>query len=194
MNVKKLCAEEPQEFIRLIKAKVGPRWRGWADPDITQVFWLGVMKGIQKVRPNDPLKYLVVRGYGAVRSYAMANYHQGLMKVCRVCGRTWHFRKGWCSCGGVLDIRNRFAGLGGLVQLSDIEVLDIKVDIDLFVETLPKGRFRYVARRWLQDRVDLLYVNHLQQLSLEMGISAQAVSRYKVRVRNSYRSWYGSNL
>jgi hypothetical protein len=64
------------------------------------------------------------------------------------------------------------------------------MDVELFVLTLTTRRLRYVATRWLIQRADLYYDNHLEQIAVELGISAPAVAKVKKRIRAAFKAWW----
>lgn len=183
---KTTMAKDPRGFMAEIRNRVGPA-KLWQDDDLQQVFWLGVVRGTQKVKwDRDPIPYLITRGFGEVRNYLSSQRLRSVIKRCVECGSENSYRKSRCECGGELVLENRMAQF---VQhtTEDVDPLDA-LEVEQFVGTL-SGRMGFVARRWLMERADLYYDNHLKQIGSELGISAVAVSHYKDRIRESFRIW-----
>lgn len=209
MNIHELYQTNPDEFVCRVTARAkrgaGGGWHGWRDQDLQQVFWLGVIRAMERVRDevedDDPLKFLVVRGFGEVRNYLSSNYRRTLIKICLSCGGTYSFfhvgqhdpydsRKSYCSCGGVLQVHNRYVELDNMVYVDADQ--DDRIDLELFVQSLPK-KLRFVAQRWLLDRYDLLYDNTFKQIALEMGTTQVRIVHCVKRIKQLYqeRAAYG---
>jgi hypothetical protein len=176
------------EFISRVEGQVN-RSRWWRDDDLRQVFWLGVVESFYDLGGGDTqMAFIVQRGRGAVRNEVRANWSRVLRKRCPGCGREYGYRTTICrGCGVELVILSRYTPYidSYTDDAEDVE----RVDLDLFVLTLD-GRQAYVARRWLIDRADLCYENHLQQIASELGISDPAVARMKRIIRRRFREWY----
>jgi len=132
---------------------------------------------------------LFLQGVNKVRHYIITNDSRRLNRYCDQCNRFYGFRTVRCrECGSEMRITSR------MLVYKDYEHGDydpdmiIKISMEQFVETLD-GKYRYIAKRWLLDRVDLMYDNHLKQLALELGMSAPRIAKLKKSVRERYIEW-----
>lgn len=184
-----MMKKDPQGFMREIRRRLGPT-KIWRYEDLRQVFWLGVIRGTQSVDwtpEEDPALYLVTRGIGEVRDYLASQRVRSLVKRCLSCGRINGHRRVRClECGGKLRYENRSVAFIEHLVL-DEDPLD-RIEVEQFVATLT-GKMAVVARRWLLDRADLYYDNHLAQIGQELGMSAPGVAKIKRRIRESFREW-----
>lgn len=189
MNIKKLYKDDPVEFMRLIERRVISS-NVWKNDDYRQVFWLGVYKAIPNVDwSRDVLRYLVVRGYGEVKNYRMANYRHSLVKVCKKCGIELSLRARSCRvCGGAVRVDNRFYALLEINSVTMEDRIVFNVMVEQFIGSLT-GKEQYVAKRWLLDRADLYYANHTKVIATELSLSAPAVSKIKKQIRQRFQVW-----
>jgi len=67
--------------------------------------------------------------------------------------------------------------------------INLAIDIESFLTTLEDKEY-YVAKRWMMDRADLLFANHVKQIAFEMEISAPRVTQIKNVIRKKFKSWY----
>lgn len=159
------------------------------DPDAYQQFWLGVLEALARVDwSRETVGFLISSGYGAVDNMRRAERSKSRVKVCPECGRTYGYRTLTCRCGAELESRGRVAAYEDVHPSARAEDLDLHIDIKTYVELL-SGREAYVARRWLLDRADLLYANHLKQIAWELGVSVARVAQIKGAVRLGLVRW-----
>ena len=153
--------------------------------DDYQNFWLGVLEHRKDSDGRDPIPYLICCGYGAIRNARLSENTKRKMKVKD--GKMKSYRS-----DGETVVRLVSATKENGEQW-DFESKDrdknFELDIERFLSTL-HGNERYVARRWLLDRADLMYDNHCKQIALEMNCSAPYVARVKKSIRNKWKNWY----
>ena len=162
--------------------------------DNYQIFWLGVLEHRKDVDcTRDPIPYLISCGYGAIRNEYLKSNTRDKMRVCPHCGRSYTYRYARCPKCGADSVTERRVFSSTLEDNSEMEFEDgrttdvlLSIDIDFFISTL-HGNEQYVARRWLKDRADLMYDNHLKQIALEMGCSAPYVARVKKSIRSKWQ-------
>jgi len=174
-------------LVKLIEGALGSRRRNLTE-DQYQVFWVGVMKALKTADPKrDVVPYLILRGFGEVKNYKRSAFSYIHMKFCPVCGKIYTFRARKCLCGCELEIDNRHVEFleHPYHQPDNVD----RLSIEQFVDTLT-GKSRFVARRWLIDRADLMYQNHIQQIAFELGISQAAVAKYKRKIKSSFQRWF----
>lgn len=158
--------------------------------DEYQMFWVGVLEALPKARPQNEVPYLITAGYGAVRNYRRAENSRAYYKVCPQCGESYGYRTRYCSQdGALLENRSRSVEYLDRHETSIHEQVEERILLEQFVGIL-EGRRRYIARRWLLDRADVLYDNHIKQIAGELGISAPAVARHKQYIKEQLFYWY----
>lgn len=165
------------------------------DPDAYQQFWLGVLEAVSRINPDkDMVAYLISSGYGAVRNMRRSERTWSSMKVCPECGKIYGYRKRVCpECGVELKTEARHSEYQDWHQAPSEPDVDLLMEINVFVETL-SGPDAYVARRWMVERADLLFKNHLAQIALELGVSSPRVAFIKKRIKQKFLEWhYGVN-
>lgn len=189
-----------RELIPTIEEALGPERlsRLKRDEDAYQQFWLGVLEAYRRVDlSRESIGFLISNGYGAVRNMRRAENSKNRLRICHQCGRVYGNRTVECpDClvptDGYVRIVSITASTGEDLDFEDgrpAAPLSLSIDIELFLKRL-SGKRLYVARRWLVDRVDLLFNNHLSQLAFELGISKPRVAQIKGEVRDSFRRWY----
>ena len=163
--------------------------------DEYQIFWVGVLEHRYNVdKDRDPIPYLISCGYGAIRNARLMENTRTKVRTCPDCGRVYSYRYSHCPYCRVESQTERRVFSTALPDGSEMEFetqsaeeqLILDLDIARFVETL-HGNEQYVARRWLIDRADLKYANHLKQIALELGCSAPYVARVKKSIRNKWK-------
>lgn len=161
------------------------------DPDAYQEFWLGVLEAMSRVdRSRDATAFLISNGYGAVRNMRRAERTKSRLKLCPECKGSFAYRRTECPwCGAELQPEARTSEYVDVEPARDGPDLDFLADVESFVRSL-SGNDAYVARRWMIDRADLLYANHLRQIAAELGVSAPYVAKIKGRVRRAFLSFY----
>lgn len=176
------------KFYITIEKELGKRRKNLTE-DQYQIFWVGVLKALKTVDKNrDIIPYLILRGFGEVKNQRRSEFSHKYLKYCPVCGKSFGFRTQICKlCNEELLIDNRQSEF---VEHNtyDEDITNV-VMIKQFVKTL-SGKRRYVAQRWLIDRADLMYDNHLKQIAFELNISAPAVSTHKTKVQRDFLKWY----
>lgn len=190
-----------RELIPTIEEALGPERleRLKKDEDAMQQFWLGVLEATARADlSRDVIGFYISNGYGAIRNMRKSEDSMMRRRVCPGCGAIYGNRTKICRrCGAELWSVPVVFPLT-MPDGTDRELeaprpwagpVDLQVDIESFVCTLG-GRQAYVARRWLLDRADLFYDNHLAQIALEMGVSKPRVAQLKKRVREAFRVWY----
>ena len=193
MNLKQMLNSDPEKFISHIKDALGNnRLRALkVDDDEYQLFWLGVLEAIPNMRKDShQIGYLILKGYGKIKNYRKSNYSRECIKYCRLCGRSYGFRKeDACKCGSDTIVVSRLIPLNDNYEYDDNIDIDMKVTIERFVNTLI-GNMKYVAKRWLIDRADLMYNNYSKQLAIELEISPAMISKYVKKIRQRFSEWY----
>ena len=180
-------------FIPLIEGALGVERaaRLRRDEDSYQQFWVGVLSALPRANPERELvPYLVSAGYGAVRNMRRGERTRGGFSRCPECGAVFGYRATRCPKCGSETVREIRHG-----EFEDVysdgryeEDLDGLIDLEAFVGGL-SGITRYVARRWLLERADLLFANHLKQIASEFGVSAPRVAQVKKAIRAAYRAY-----
>lgn len=162
-----------------------------SNEDNYQIFWLGVLEHRKNIdQTRDPIPYLLSCGYGAIRNEYLKENTRAKYRWCPVCGRRYSYRQTVCKCGRETVTDRRIVS-PVLEDGSDVEFpcydeqRDLEIDIQRFVSLL-QGVEKYVATRWLVDRADLHYNNHLKQIASEIGCSAPYVAKVKKNVRNKW--------
>lgn len=169
--------------------------------DNYQIFWLGVLEHRKKVDwSRDPIPYLISCGYGAIRNERLKENSRMKVKFCDSCGKVFPYRYGCCPvCYGkgrtiqrVLPITRDDGTEQEFEDKHDFTTTEIcRVDILAFIRSLSSRKEKYIAHRWLIDRVDLLYDNHCKQLAIELGCSAPYIAKVKQNLRIKYKRLIG---
>lgn len=164
-----------------------------SNEDLYQIFWVGVLESIPKADKNrNMIPYLIKCGFGAVRNYKRSVMSIELATYCDHCGKYFGFRTRTCSeCGCETNLIRRFSEYEDYHTKPNDDVLN-KIMIEQFVETL-EGKQKYVAKRWLIDRADLMYNNYSKQLASELGVSAPSISAKVKKIKRKFKSWYGES-
>ena len=171
-----------------IEKALGSRKR-YMTEDQYQTFWVGVLKATSDLNPEkDQIPFLIMRGLGEIKNMQRSEYSYKYYKFCPVCGKEYPFRSKICICGQELEISHRHVELFDPPQIQE-DPLD-KIVIEEFLDTREEGTQKYVAKRWLQDRADVMYDNHLKQIGFELGISAPAVASHKKKIKQKFLLWY----
>jgi len=191
-----------RELISTIEGALGPERlaRLRADDDVYQQFWLGVLEALGRADlSREQVGFLISNGYGAVRNMRRAENSRSRYRSCPNCGHTLGNRTVRCpDCGeatvGAARLSSTTTAEGAVLDLPDSSYpvegpVDLRLDVESFLKTL-SGTDLYVGRRWLRDRADLLYKNHLAQIAFELGVSKPRVAQVKARVREAFRRWY----
>ena len=159
------------------------------DEDAFQDFWEGVFNAVDNVDwDRDFVAYLISAGYGQIRNARRSERTAHTLKYCPKCGRVYGYRKIECPKCKVETVSNSRHMSYIESQSSPYHDVDIQIDIDRFVDIL-SGQEYYVAKRWMIDRADLLYKNHLTQLAAEMHVSAPRVAHVKNKVKAKFLSF-----
>lgn len=189
-----------RELISTIEAALGQDRlaRLKRDEDAYQQFWLGVLEAYHRIDLNrESVGFLVSNGYGAIRNMRRAENSRGRVRSCPRCGRVYGNRTMECPrcmhpTDGSVRTSSTAAATGEEMDFEDgrqSSYLELSIDIETFLGGL-EGKRLYLARRWLVDRADMMYKNHLSQLAFEMGISKPRAAQIKVEVRDAFRRWY----
>lgn len=158
--------------------------------DEYQIFWVGVLEAIPRAKSGDPVPYLITAGYGAVKNYRRAENTKQYYKVCPNCGTEYGYRITVCrKCGVETENRVRQIEYLDRHESNFHHAIEERVMLEQFVDGL-EGRQRYVAKRWLLDRADIYFDNHIKQIAVELGISAPAVAKYKKQIKRQLMAWY----
>lgn len=191
MELQTIIENNPNEIVGILKKAMGPAKykKLMSDEDKHQVFWLGVIKSLGDVDWNrDPLQYLILSGFNEIRNYNKEIWSRENMRYCSNCNRIHGYRTKICPrCGQEMGTIKRFNILSDIHKHYDD--FNFSIDLERFVDTL-SGKQRYIAKRWLLDRVDLMFDNHSKQLAQELGCSAPMISKYKKQIRNRFKEWY----
>ena len=158
--------------------------------DDYQTFWVGVLEAIPRLNPKKPMiQFLISNGYGAIKNSHRSTMSVDLVRYCEKCGTYHGFRTKNCpACKSEMRLIRRLSSYEDYHMKEDIDPLN-KIMLEQFIDTLD-GNHKYVAKRWLLDRADLLYANHSKQIAFELGISAPAVARHKKVIRQEFLRWY----
>lgn len=188
-----------RELIPTIEGALGPERlrRLKRDDDAYQQFWLGVLEALSRVDlSRDSVSFLISNGYGSIRNMRRGENSRNRIRHCPSCGREYGNRTVECPLcrvptEGAVRVVPTSNSEGCEIDFEDRRGADpdVGVDIGLFLKTL-SGRELYVGRRWLQDRADLLYKNHLEQIAFELGISKPRAAQIKMKVKVAFRRWY----
>lgn len=163
--------------------------------DDYQIFWIGVLEHRKDVDVNrDPIPYLISCGYGAIRNEKLKENTKNKLRYCPCCGREFSYRRVECpDCRSetITDQRIYSSNINGEemeFEQKDSELLNLVDQLDLtnFVSKL-YGKEHYVAKRWILDRADLKYDNHLKQIGLELGCSAPYVAKLKKEIIKKWK-------
>jgi len=188
-----------KELILTIEEALGPdrltKLRN--NEDAYQQFWLGVLEAMSRADlSKETVGYLISSGYGSIRNMRRAENSKGKMRTCSICGVEYGYRTKVCRyCGAETDSSCRVSSTtgsdGGEIDFEDRtrSELDFTIDISIFLETLT-GNERYIAKRWLVDRADLLFANHTKQIAFELDLSSPRVAQIKTVVRQKFKDWY----
>ncbi len=171
-------------LVKRVELALGTRKRMLTE-DQYQTFWVGVMKAYKDADPSrDIIPYLIMRGFGEVRNELRRHWSYEHYKYCPECGSMFVYRKHTCSkCQHEL-----------ISDWRHVEYIDHqreqhdptdKLFIEQFVLTLVGPR-RYVAKRWLLDRADLMCENHIKQIAFELGVTEAAVAKHKRKIKQAF--------
>lgn len=188
MDIKQMIETDPDGLVTVIERELGSKFSRISDEDKKQTFWLGVVKAFDRVdHQRDALQFLILAGWNEVANYKRSVWSRENIRYCNVCNKYHGYRVKYCpTCGQEMLIAKRFKSITDNYRYK--ENWDHSIHLQMFVETL-SGKIRYIAQRWLLDRVDLLFENHSKQLAFELNISAPMVSKYKNRIRKLYKEW-----
>jgi len=166
--------------------------------DSYQQFWLGVLEALHRIDTNKPfVGFLISNGYGAIRNMRRSESSKTRLRGCPTCGTEYGFRTKVCPlCGSETDSLFRLSSMvnqeGQFIEYEDRKPtrdINLAIDIESFLTTLEDKEY-YVAKRWMMDRADLLFANHVKQIAFEMEISAPRVTQIKNVIRKKFKSWY----
>ena len=178
------------ELVELIETGLGEKrlHNLKKNEDNYQIFWLGILEHRKDVDGlRDPVPYLISCGYGAIRNEYLKENTRRKIKYCPSCGKVYSYRKSVCPHCLIDNLTdNRISSItlpdGNNMEFPiedfNLGILDDILTIQTFINSL-YGKERYVAKRWLIDRADLKYTNHLKQIALELGCSAPYVAKVK---------------
>ena len=189
MDIKQIINESPNKLIPIIKDLLGAKyWDLKKDEDKEQTFWLGVAKALHEVDfSQNPIEYLILSGWNEVRNYNKHTWSRDIVRYCIKCNKYHGYRTSCCPvCGEKMPTIKRDKILLDIHRYEECH--DNKINIDMFIKSL-SGKLRYIAKRWLIDRADLMYDNHSKQLAYELGISAPRISFYKKKIRTKFKEW-----
>ena len=183
-----------EDLVRQIESRLGSRKNYLRkDPDAYQDFWLGVMESIPKAtKTADPVPYLINKGYGRAWQNRRSESRHSHVSYCKKCDQYHTFTRLACpECGSELEYLNRrdFIDQGHFLPTSKDEDVTLRLTIEQFIEQLD-GKMRYVAKRWMLDRADLMYDNYCKQLSAEVGIGASGIAKIVKKIRRAFQVWY----
>jgi|GEM_PF-4044890 len=158
--------------------------------DNYQQFWIGVLKATKRVDwSKDFIGFLISNGYGEIRNAYRAEYTKTKYRVCLKCHKIYNYRTLACPCcGEELITEQKIFPYIDDIDSPVIENIDEKIDFERFVNTL-QGQEAYIGKRWIIDRVDLYYNNHLKQLSKEMKLSIPRICQIKRKIRDKFKIW-----
>lgn len=164
--------------------------------DDYQIFWVGVLEHRKDVdTERDPIPYLISCGYGAIRNEALKENTRNKLRYCPCCGKEFSYRRTECpECRAetITDCRVYSSTLKSGDEMefeqtdSVLARIDDQIDLENFVAGL-FGKEQYVAKRWILDRADLKYDNHLKQIALELGCSAPYVAKVKKEIIKKWK-------
>jgi ribosomal protein L37E len=181
-----------RDLVAAVEAGLGPGRLAKLkrNPDSYQQFWLGVLEARLRLDGiRDSVPFLISNGYGAVRNMRRAENSFQQLRVCPECGKVYGNRTKECpDCGvpTVASVRHSEYAEWYSPQSSELDLL--RVDLEAFVGGL-SGNRAYVARRWLLDRADLYYDNHLERIAGELGLTSARAAQIKASVRAELRGW-----
>ena len=182
-----------RQFILMVEEGLGPERLSKLkrDSDAFQQFWLGVLEAASRTDPDrDAVAYLISSGYGAVWNMRRSDRTWSSMKVCPECGRVYAYRRKTCPrCGVELKAEARHSEYQDWYQAPDGPDVELSMEVEAFVDTL-SGLDAYVARRWMVERADLLFKNHLIQIASELGVSSPRVAFIKKRIKQKFLEWH----
>jgi len=179
-----------RDLIPVIEAALGPSRLAALkrNEDQYQDFWLGVLEAYNRVDwDRDAIAYLITSGYGAVRNAKRSGWTADRFRHCPACGKVQGYRAVRCSrCGAETQSEVRHHTILMEPESGSGPDRDLRMTIEQFVETL-SGNRRYIAKRWMLDRADLLYQNYSKQLAFELGISAPRVAQIVSRLKRDFQ-------
>jgi hypothetical protein len=181
----------PRAFIKTIEEVLGDRLKYLKrDEDKLQTFWMGVLEAIPRMKiDNAEVNFLISAGYGAIRNWERSKNTERFFKFCPTCGRKYAYRVVSCSHCKNTDLNIDLYDVEEDNHLySDPDHADLIMTIEQYVQTID-GRKQYVAQRWLIERADLMFANHIKQIAFELGISAPAVAKYKKTIRAEFQEF-----
>jgi hypothetical protein len=181
-----------KDLVAAVEAGLGPDRlaRLKRNPDSYQQFWLGVLEARLRLDGvRDSVPFLISNGYGAVRNMHRAEGSFSRFRVCPECGRVYGYRVRECRrCGSETAASVRHSEYGDWHSAPPEDDGLLGIDLDIFMGGLC-GQELYVACRWLLDRADLYYDNHLVQIAQELGLTPARVAQIKGSVRRRLREW-----
>jgi len=167
------------------------------NPDNYQNFWLGVLEAIPKAtKTANPIPYLISKGYFMIHQKKRSENRHSYVAYCPNCGEFFNFTANECpACKGDLEYFNRRDDMGsdvdgGFIPQQLDRDITLQLTIEQFVDQLPEGRDKYIAKRWLLDRIDLLVDNYCKELAMEIGIHSTNVAKRITRIKSAFRIWY----
>ena len=199
MNMKKLLDEEPDEFVRTIKTAAEGRYRNLHGGDLEQIFWVGVLEAVLRMKPHsektNQIHYLLTCGFGKVKTYRRSEWNYRLVNWCLECKRWVGF-----SSPHIHPVIT-FPKADEYVESKHVDDFEKRVDLQIMLQEFVRllgGNERYVAKRFLLDRIDLVDAHPIELVAGELGCHRTRVSQYRSRIKRKLRSWltggdFGSN-
>lgn len=186
INLRSLCMGLYDEVRKIM----GKRYkRIEQDQDEHQEFWVGLLDA-QRKHPDKSIPYLIRAGYWSLMTYRRSERSKDLADYCEKCNIVSNSQMRYCpKCGSEMHFIRRKVEYNDVFRSRyNIGLLE-RLVIEQFIET-QCGSAKYIAKRWMIDRADLLYRNYQEQLAREIGISQQAISKHCRKIKNRFIIFY----
>jgi hypothetical protein len=175
------------------------------DPDNYQIFWIAILENIDKavkgLEIHDNItSYLITKGYFGVKHAKVSEGRHRYVAYCSKCGKYHPYTYQECpKCHTPLQYVYRHRHLSENYDERYTNAYqpkwndrDTTMDIAIqdFVESIENDKDRYVASRWMLDRLDLKVDNYQAQIAVEMGVGQSCVARRVIQLKKAFQIWY----
>jgi hypothetical protein len=170
------------------------------NPDNYQNFWLSILENIDKAvegrdtHNNEIIPYLITKGYFDVKHALVQEGRRRYVAYCPKCGKYHPYTYLECpKCHVSLRYLGRHKNMdtkNGFKPSWEDRDTTMDITIKDFVNSLTNESDRYVAQRWMIDRLDLKVVNYQKQISYEMGVCQTNIARRVIRLKKAFQIWY----
>ncbi len=173
----------------LVKLEIQAKKKAfWKDPDLQQIYWLGVIEGLQRAKNDRMTDWLHLCGCNAVRDHYKKEWSYHKVKYCPVCNKEFGYRTRTIYCCEELKTRDRYDKYIKYNFRGDDPDITLRISIEQYVGTL-EGIKRQIAHKLLIQQYEVIFENGIKQVAAEMDISVVSVYKWKRKILAGLRAW-----